>query len=49
MGNFFEKEKDPLEAEFFGMSFYCNKEYFVAAAREEFEIIFLVPYLVLWF
>ena len=48
MGNLFVKEEDPLEAEFLGMSFYCNKEMFVAAAREEFEMIFIVPYMWLW-
>ena len=48
MGNLFNKEEDPLEAKFLGMKFRCDKAHFAQAIKEEFELLFLVPYLILW-
>ena len=48
MGSWFSKEEDPLEAEFFGMTFKCDKEHFVRLHQEEFELAFLSVYLITW-
>ena len=48
MGNLLFKEDDPAEAKFLGMSFRCDKAHFAQAIKEEFELMFLIPYLLVF-
>ena len=34
---------------FLGMEFKCDQEYFIKTIKEEIEVLFLVPYMTLWF
>ena len=43
-----ESKPSPLEFEFFGMRFSCTENDFKKQIREEFEVIFFVPYIVTW-
>ena len=43
-----ESVPDPLEWEFFGMKFICNEDGFKKQIREEFEVLFFIPYLITW-
>ena len=48
MGNLFTKYEDPTEAKFLGMKFKCDKVHFAQAIKEEFELMFLIPYLLVF-
>ena len=45
MGNIFNKEVDLTEAKFLGMKFKCDKEHFALAIKDEFELLFFIPYM----
>ena len=48
MGIFESKIADPKEVEYFGMKFKCDQKHFETTLREEMELIFFIPYMIIW-
>ena len=44
-----ESVPDPREFNFLGMTFMCTEEYLKTQKREEYEVLFAIPYLLVWF